>query len=48
MHDPTRLIQAHEIFDIYGVGPVASASLGQVYKARVRSTNELVAIKVGD
>jgi predicted unusual protein kinase regulating ubiquinone biosynthesis (AarF/ABC1/UbiB family) len=28
------------------VGPVAAASLGQVYKARLQSTGELVAVKV--
>lgn len=40
---------ASEIFEFIqekGKGPVASASLGQVYKARVRETGQLVAVKV--
>lgn len=39
---------ASEIFEFIQEnkkGPVASASLGQVYKARVRETGELVAVK---
>ena len=38
---------ADEIFDIENLpGPVASASLCQVYKARIRATGQLVAVKV--
>lgn len=40
---------ANEVFEFLqekGKGPVASASLGQVYKARVRETGQLVAVKV--
>lgn len=38
---------ADEIFDFEGLpGPVASASLCQVYKARIRATGQLVAVKV--
>jgi len=42
---------ASEVFEFIqekekGKGPVASASLGQVYKARVRETGQLVAVKV--
>lgn len=40
---------ASEVFEFIqekGKGPAASASLGQVYKARVRETGELVAVKV--
>jgi len=35
-----------EIFEFLQPDPVASASLGQVYKARVKETGEMVAVKV--
>ncbi|CAM9926003.1 unnamed protein product [Ascophyllum nodosum] len=37
---------AQEFFDFVYPDPVASASIGQVYKARVRRTGALVAVKV--
>ncbi|KAG5188491.1 ABC1 family protein [Tribonema minus] len=37
---------AHEIFDFIYEDPVASASIGQVYKAIVRETGKVVALKV--
>lgn len=36
----------HEVFSEITPEPVAAASLGQVYKARLRSTGEVVAVKV--
>jgi aarF domain-containing kinase len=39
-------VQVEDIFSEISPEPVAAASLGQVYKARLRSTNELVAVKV--
>jgi len=35
-----------EVFTDFGLRPIASASIGQVHKARLRSTGELVAVKV--
>jgi len=35
-----------EIFADFGLRPIASASIGQVHKARLQSTGELVAVKV--
>lgn len=35
-----------DIFEFVEDGPIASASIGQVYKARLKSTGELVAVKV--
>jgi len=35
-----------EIFDFIEEYPVASASIGQVYKCRIRATNQTVAVKV--
>ena len=35
-----------EIFDEFGEDPAAAASLAQVYRARLRATGELVAVKV--
>ena len=35
-----------EVFTEMSVGPVAAASIGQVYRARLRETGEEVAIKV--
>jgi predicted unusual protein kinase regulating ubiquinone biosynthesis (AarF/ABC1/UbiB family) len=37
---------ANELFDFNPILPIASASIGQVYKARLRATNETVAVKV--
>ena len=37
---------AHEIFEFNPPVPIASASIGQVYRARLRSTNQTVAVKV--
>jgi ubiquinone biosynthesis protein len=34
------------VFSEFEQEPLASASLGQVHKARLRSTNEVVAVKV--
>ncbi len=34
------------IFELIGTEPVAAASIGQVYKARLRSNGQLVAIKI--
>jgi len=39
-------VPIHEIFSEFEETPIASASLGQVHKARLKSTNELVAVKV--
>lgn len=36
----------HEMFDDISDSPIAAASLGQVYKARIRATGQEVAIKV--
>lgn len=35
-----------EVFSEFEQKPLASASLGQVHKARLRSTGEIVAVKV--
>ena len=35
-----------DVFDFESPDPVAAASLGQVYKARIRATGDLVAVKV--
>ena len=35
-----------ELFEHFEERPIASASLGQVHKARLRSTGETVAVKV--
>jgi predicted unusual protein kinase regulating ubiquinone biosynthesis (AarF/ABC1/UbiB family) len=35
-----------EVFDEFGAEPAAAASLAQVYRARLRSTGEYVAVKV--
>lgn len=35
-----------DLFELMQPDPVASASIGQVYKARIRSTGEMVAVKV--
>lgn len=37
---------AEEIFSEFSNQPVAAASLGQVYKARLRATGDVVAVKV--
>jgi aarF domain-containing kinase len=34
------------VFELVEPDPIAAASIGQVYKARLRSTGELVAVKV--
>jgi len=39
-------VSIEDVFTELSVGPVAAASLGQVYKARLQSTGELVAVKV--
>ena len=39
-------VPIHEIFSEFEETPIASASLGQVHKARLKSSNELVAVKV--
>jgi hypothetical protein len=39
-------VQASEVYDFEGSGPVASASLGQVYKARLKGNGRQVAVKV--
>lgn len=35
-----------EVFELESVEPIAAASIGQVYKGRLRATNQTVAIKV--
>lgn len=35
-----------EIFDLFSPEPIASASIGQVHRARLRSNGEIVAVKV--
>jgi len=35
-----------EVFSDFGLRPIASASIGQVHKARLKSTGELVAVKI--
>ncbi len=37
---------AHDVYEFVEPDPVASASIGQVFKARVRETGQLVAVKV--
>ena len=37
---------ANELFDEFPDSPVASASLGQVYKAKIKNKNNYVAVKV--
>jgi aarF domain-containing kinase len=37
---------AGQVFELVEPDPIAAASIGQVYKARLRSTGELVAVKV--
>ena len=39
-------ISVDETFSFFSTEPVASASIGQVYRARLRSTGEEVALKV--
>ena len=39
-------VSLDETFSMFSAEPVASASIGQVYRARVRSTGEEVAVKV--
>ncbi|KAG0574287.1 hypothetical protein KC19_VG250800 [Ceratodon purpureus] len=39
-------VPLEDVFSEISLEPVAAASLGQVYKARLRSTGELVAVKV--
>ncbi|CAM9603628.1 unnamed protein product, partial [Hapterophycus canaliculatus] len=39
-------VPPQEVFDFIYPDPIASASIGQVYKARVRRTGALVAVKV--
>jgi len=35
-----------DIFELESTEPIAAASIGQVYKGRIKTTNELVAIKI--
>ena len=35
-----------ELFELIGDGPVAAASIGQVYKAKLKATGDVVAIKI--
>lgn len=35
-----------QVFELVEEDPIAAASIGQVYKARLRSTGEEVAVKV--
>lgn len=35
-----------ELFELIGDGPVAAASIGQVYKARLKATGDIVAVKI--
>ena len=37
---------AHDVYEFVQPDPIASASIGQVYKARVKETGQLVAVKV--
>ncbi|GMH63410.1 hypothetical protein TL16_g03704 [Triparma laevis f. inornata] len=39
-------VEFTELFEIIGDGPVAAASIGQVYKATLKATGETVAIKI--
>ena len=39
-------VEFTELFEIIGDGPVAAASIGQVYKANLKATGETVAIKI--
>ena len=39
-------VEFDDVFELIGSEPVAAASIGQVYKARLRSNGELVAIKI--
>lgn len=36
-----------QLFELVEENPIAAASIGQVYKAKLRSTGEVVAVKVG-
>ena len=36
-----------KLFELVEENPIAAASIGQVYKAKLRSTGEYVAVKVG-
>lgn len=39
-------LDPHQVYSFDPLTPVASASIGQVYKATIRATNQLVAVKV--
>jgi len=39
-------IKLEDVFSEFAEQPIASASLGQVHKARLKSTGEIVAVKV--
>ena len=39
-------IKIEDVFSEFAELPIASASLGQVHKARLKSTGEIVAVKV--
>lgn len=39
-------IKFDDVFELINNDPVAAASIGQVYKARLRSNNDLVALKI--
>lgn len=39
-------VEFDSVFELMGTDPIAAASIGQVYKARVRSNGDLVALKI--
>ena len=39
-------MKVEDVYDILTPNPIAAASLGQVYKAKLKSTGEIVALKV--
>ena len=39
-------VRFDELFELIGDGPVAAASIGQVYKAKLKATGDVVAIKI--
>lgn len=41
-----RIAFCDQVFELMEEDPIAAASIGQVYKARLRSTGETVAVKV--
>lgn len=38
--------RVEDVYELMDPNPIAAASLGQVYKAKLKSTGELVALKV--